>query len=128
MVGNRSDQEATHQILLSTTARNTAVNQLAALVSKYGLDGLNIDFENVAAEDRVYLTSFITLLAEKMRSLDVILSMDVSPDLGTDWTEAFDYAALGKQVNYMVMMGYDEHYDGSQVPGSMPRFLMIKGL
>ncbi|WP_081386464.1 S-layer homology domain-containing protein [Paenibacillus odorifer] len=118
MVGNRSDQEATHQMLLSTTARNTAVNQLAALVSKYGLDGLNIDFENVAAEDRVYLTSFITLLAEKMHSLDVILSMDVSPDLGTDWTEAFDYAALGKQVNYMVMMGYDEHYDGSQVPGS----------
>jgi spore germination protein len=49
MVGNRSDQEATHQMLSSATARNTAVNQLAAVVSKYGLDGLNIDFENVAA-------------------------------------------------------------------------------
>lgn len=118
MVGNRSDQEATHQMLSSTSARNTAVNQLATLVSKYGLDGLNIDFENVEADDRVNLTSFITLLAQKMHALDVTLSMDVSPDLGTDWTDAFDYAALGKQVDYMVMMGYDEHFDGSKLPGS----------
>jgi spore germination protein YaaH len=118
MVGNRSDQEATHQMLSSITARNTAINNLAAVVSKYGLDGLNIDFENVAPNDRAYLTSFITLLAEKMQSLNAALSIDVSPDLGTDWTDAFDYAALGKQVDYMVMMGYDEHYDGSQLPGS----------
>lgn len=118
MVGNRSDQEATHQMLSSITTRNTAVNQLASVVSKYGLDGLNIDFENVAPDDREYLTSFITLLAEKMLTLNATLSIDVSPDLGTDWTEAFDYAALGKQVNYMVMMGYDEHYDGSVLPGS----------
>lgn len=118
MVGNRSDSEATHQMLSSITTRNTAVNQLAAVVSKYRLDGLNIDFENVAPDDREYLTSFITLLAEKMHALNATLSIDVSPDLGTDWTDAFDYAALGKQVNYMVMMGYDEHYDGSKFPGS----------
>ncbi|OZQ66471.1 hypothetical protein CA600_11210 [Paenibacillus sp. VTT E-133280] len=117
MVGNRSDQEATHQMLSSSATRNTAVNQLVALVSKYRLDGLNIDFENVAPDDHEYLTSFITLLAEKMHALNATLSIDVSPDLGTDWTDAFDYAALGKQVNYMVMMGYDEHYDGSKLPG-----------
>ncbi|MNO65527.1 putative sporulation-specific glycosylase YdhD [compost metagenome] len=118
MVGNRSDQEATHQMLSNISARNTAIYQLAAVVSKYGLDGLNIDFENVAPNDRANLTSFITLLAEKMKSLNATLSIDVSPDLGTDWTDAFDYAALGKRVDYMVMMGYDEHYDGSKLPGS----------
>ncbi|WP_342439011.1 S-layer homology domain-containing protein [Paenibacillus sp. FSL L8-0436] len=118
MVGNRSDQEATHLMLSSVTARNTAITQLAAMVSKYGIDGLNIDFENVKAADRKYLTDFIAILAERLHGVNATLSIDVSPDLGTDWTEAFDYAALGEQVDYVVMMGYDEHYGGSVNPGS----------
>ncbi|MCR8660582.1 S-layer homology domain-containing protein [Paenibacillus endoradicis] len=117
MVGNRSDQEATHKMLSSATARIAAVNQLVAVVTKYGLDGLNLDFENVHSDDRTYLTTFVTLLAQKLHGVNAVLSMDVSPDLGTDWTEAFDYASLGKQVDYMVMMGYDQHYDGSKYPG-----------
>lgn len=119
MVGNRSDQEATHQMLSNTAAINTSINQLIALVKKYDLDGLNIDFENVAPEDRAGLTTFITGLANKMHLLNAVLSIDVSPDKGTDWTEAFDYAALGKQVDYIIMMGYDEHYGGSKYPGSV---------
>lgn len=63
------------------------------------------------------MTAFITSLAEKMKALNAVLSINVSPDLGTDWTDAFDYGALGKQVDYMVMMGYDEHYDGSEIAG-----------
>lgn len=117
-VGNRFDQAATHQLLSSTAARTAAVNQLAALVSKYDLDGLNLDFENVAAADKAALTAFVTQLAGKLHALGAVLSVDVSPDLGTDWTEAFDYAVLGKQADYMVMMGYDEHYSGSPTPGS----------
>ncbi|MDQ0113334.1 S-layer homology domain-containing protein [Paenibacillus harenae] len=117
MVGNRSDQEATHQLLSSTSARTAAVNGLAARVSQYGLDGLNIDFENVAPADRANFTALVSQLAVKLHALGKMLSVDVSPDLGTDWTEAFDYAALGKQADYMVLMGYDEHYGGSLYPG-----------
>ncbi|GGF95696.1 hypothetical protein GCM10010912_45800 [Paenibacillus albidus] len=117
MVGNRSDQAATHRMLSSAATRNTAVNGLAAMAKKYGLDGLNLDFENVAPQDRTALTTFVTLLAEKLHANQQILSVDVSPDLDTDWTEAFDYGALGLQADYMVLMGYDEHYSGSAVPG-----------
>lgn len=118
MVGNRFDQEATHQMLSNPTARNTVINQLTAIVSKYDLDGLNMDFENVAPKDRASFTAFITLLAEKLHAQGAVLSVDVSPDLGTDWTEAFDYAALGKQADYIVMMGYDEHYGAESGAGS----------
>lgn len=117
MTGNRSDQEATHLLLSSPDASSAAINGLAALVDKHGLDGLNIDFENVAPADRNYLTAFVTQLAAKLHMLGAKLSIDVSPDLGTDWTEAFDYAELGKQADYMVLMGYDEHYGGSKYPG-----------
>ncbi|MFD0589315.1 S-layer homology domain-containing protein [Paenibacillus sp. GCM10027627] len=118
MVGNRFDQEATHQMLTTATARDKVINQLVDSVKKYGLQGLNIDFENVAPKDRQSFTTFITLLAEKLHAQKAVLSIDVSPDLGTDWTEAFDYAALGKQADYMVMMGYDEHYGELSGAGS----------
>ncbi|MEF2245963.1 S-layer homology domain-containing protein [Paenibacillus sp. IITD108] len=117
MVGNRSDQALTHQILTNSAASNHLIDQLAELVSRYGLDGLNIDFENVAPKDGPALTAFVTQLAERLDALKAVLSVDVSPDLGTDWTEAFDYAALGKQADYIVMMGYDEHYGGSPKAG-----------
>lgn len=119
MVGNRSDQDATHQMLSNSGARNTAIANLAALVQKYDLDGLNIDFENVSPQDRTSLTAFITGLSEKLKDMNVTLSVDVSPDRGTGWTEAFDYASLGEQADYIVLMGYDEHWGGSPVAGSI---------
>lgn len=118
MVGNRSDQAATHQMLSSSGARNTAITKLAAFVQKYDLDGLNIDFENVAPQDRTSLTAFIIELSKKLHNMNATLSIDVSPDRGTDWTDAFDYASLGEHADYVVLMGYDEHWGGSSVAGS----------
>jgi len=119
MVGNRFDQEATHQMLSNSEKRNAVIDQLAAKVSKYSLDGLNIDFENVAPKDKANLTLFIADLAKKLDEAGAALSVDVSPDLGTDWTEALDYKALGEHADYIVMMGYDEHYGGSINAGSV---------
>ncbi|BBH24405.1 hypothetical protein Back11_57500 [Paenibacillus baekrokdamisoli] len=119
MVGNRSNQEVTHQVLSDSTSRNQVINNLTAIVKRYGLDGLNIDFENVAPEDRAVMTTFITDLSEKLHAIDAVLAVNVSPDLEWDWTEAFDYAELGKHADYIVMMGYDEHWSGGTVAGSV---------
>ncbi|GMK42788.1 hypothetical protein PCCS19_58480 [Paenibacillus sp. CCS19] len=117
MVGNRSDQELTHAVLSDSIARAALVNNLAAAVRSNGLAGLNIDFESVAPMDRTNFTTFITELKTKLSAIKAVLSVNVSPDLGTDWTEAFDYAALGKQADYMVMMGYDEYWSGRGTAG-----------
>ncbi|MFF2483060.1 S-layer homology domain-containing protein [Paenibacillus sp. NPDC058071] len=119
MVGNRSNQELTHQLLSNRQYRETLVQNLADQARKYKLDGLNIDFENVAPKDRNDMTAFIRSLAEKLRPLGVVLSVNVSPDRDSDWTEAFDYKELGKLANYIVLMGYDEHWDGSPIAGSV---------
>ncbi|OMF36861.1 hypothetical protein BK133_08025 [Paenibacillus sp. FSL H8-0548] len=118
MVGNRSNQTATSQMLSTAKARSAVIAKLAAFAKTYELDGLNIDFENVAPKDRAALTAFIAELSEKLTQMKVTLSMDVSPDRGTDWTDAFDFASLGKQVDYMVLMGYDEHWGASSGAGS----------
>ncbi|GLX68796.1 S-layer homology domain-containing protein [Paenibacillus glycanilyticus] len=119
MVGNRSNQEVTHQNLSNVTYRTKVVNQLAAYVQNYGLKGLNIDFENVAPEDRSYMTAFISELSAKVHKLGAVVSVCVSPDLGSDWTEGFDYAALGASADYIVMMAYDEHWSTSPLAGSV---------
>lgn len=112
MVGNRSDQAATHAMLSDAGRRSAFTLKLAGLVRQYGLEGLNLDFENVAPGDRQSFTAFVSELDDQLDGLDAVLSVNVSPDFGTDWTEAFDYAALGRAADYVVLMGYDEHWSG----------------
>ncbi|MCM3630691.1 S-layer homology domain-containing protein [Paenibacillus glycanilyticus] len=119
MVGNRSSQEVTHQNLSNATYRGKVVDRLASYVQKYGLKGLNIDFENVAPGDRAYMTAFISELSTRLHKLGAVVSVCVSPDLGSDWTEGFDYQALGASADYIVMMAYDEHWSTSPKAGSV---------
>ncbi|MBJ8191911.1 glycoside hydrolase, partial [Bacillus cereus] len=110
MLGNHSDPVLTHQILSDEKKRAAVIQKLAGYVKTYGLSGINVDFENVSPEDRLSLTAFISELGTSLRKAGAVLSIDVSPDLGTDWTEAFDYEALGRYADYVVLMGYDEHW------------------
>ncbi|MCJ8010949.1 S-layer homology domain-containing protein [Paenibacillus sp. KQZ6P-2] len=119
MLGNHSDPVLTHQFLSNEAKRKTVVQQLTGYVKTYGLSGINVDFENVSPDDRLYLTAFISELSTSLHGVGAVSSIDVSPDLGTDWTEAFDYEALGRYADYVVLMGYDEHWAGDPVAGSV---------
>ena len=126
MLGNHSDSALTHQILSDTSKRKTVIQKLTSYVKVYGLSGINVDFENVSPEDRLPLTAFISELGTSLRGAGAVLSIDVSPDLGTDWTEAFDYEALGRYADYVILMGYDEHWDGDPVAGSVSSFPWVE--
>lgn len=126
LVGNRSDQTLTHQLLSDAAKRAAAIRSLASWAIGYGIDGLNLDFENVAPEDRDDMTRFVGELAAALHAANLTLSVNVSPDLGTDWTEAFDYAAIGRQADYVVLMAYDEHWEGGP-PGSVSSLPWLRG-
>ncbi|REE55332.1 spore germination protein YaaH [Paenibacillus taihuensis] len=119
MVGNHSDPTATHTMLSSSTLRQAFVRQLADRFLTNHIDGLNIDFENMMPADRNDFTTFIKELHDALKSIPAVLSVNVSPDSGTDWTDVFDYAALAKQSDYIVLMGYDEHWSGAPEAGSV---------
>ncbi|WKL01349.1 glycosyl hydrolase family 18 protein [Paenibacillus amylolyticus] len=119
LLGNRSDSALTHQMLSSSANRAAVISQVAAYVKTYKLDGINVDFENVDPADREGLTAFVTSLTATLHALGAVVSVDVSPDLGTDWTDAFDYAKLGAVSDYMVLMGYEEHWNGDPKAGSV---------
>ena len=83
------------------------------------MDGLNLDFENVDPDDRDLLTAFVKDLGTRLRSAGKILSIDVPPDSNTDWSEPYDYAALSKNADYLVLMDYEEHWASSSIMGSV---------
>ncbi|OAB41535.1 glycoside hydrolase [Paenibacillus glacialis] len=119
MLGNRSNSELTHTILSSSITRNKVIQQLTSYVKKYKLAGINVDFESVDPIDRDNLTAFISALSNELHKIGAVTSIDVSPDLGTDWTDGFDYAKLGKSADYVVLMSYDEHWSTSPKAGSV---------
>lgn len=118
MLGNQSDSNVTHEMVSSYANRTKIIDELSRYVRTYAIDGINVDFENVNGTDRNSLTLFIKELSNAMNRLGVVVSVDVSPDLGTSWTAAFDYEALGRYADYLVLMGYDEHWAGAPQAGS----------
>ncbi|MEF2964640.1 S-layer homology domain-containing protein [Paenibacillus sp. M1] len=112
MFGNRLNMENTHALLSSPGKTSSAITTVVTSAAASGIQGINLDFENIGGADREAFTSFVAELSRQLHAKGMVLSVDVSPDLGTDWTEAFDYAALGKSADYIVLMGYDEHWSG----------------
>lgn len=119
MLGNHSDASLTHDLLNSPSQVAALIQQITDAADAYGLDGIVMDFENVNAEDRQQLTAFVRNLSAQLHEQGAILAICVSPDKGSEWTAAFDYRALGSSTDYIILMGYDEHWAGRADPGSV---------
>jgi spore germination protein len=119
MLGNHSNADWTDRILSDAQKRTAVIQQVTAYVQKYQLAGINMDFENVYIKDKDALTTFVADLATALHGMNRKLSVDVSPDTGTDWTNAINYQAIGQSADYVIMMGYDEHWGGSPQAGSV---------
>lgn len=128
LFGNRFDQEATHTLLTSKAKSSELIARVVNSAMQTGVQGINLDFENVAPEDREAFTSFVAEFARRLHEQNMVLSVDLSPDFQTDWTEAYDYAALGKSADYIVLMGYDEHWSGGKAGSVASLPWLEKGL
>jgi spore germination protein YaaH len=127
LFGNRFDEELTHKLLADETSRRSLISQMVRFVDKYHLDGINLDFEDMYPHTRAHFTAFVDELAEALQECGAVLSVDVPPDLQTDWSKPYDFQALGKSADYLVVMLYEEHWKGSPKAGSissLPWFAM----
>lgn len=105
-----------YQILGNSEARGHLIEGLISVAQEYELDGLNIDLESVRSGEGAHFVQFLRELSIKCRELGLILSVDnYPPNSGNTY---FDYEEQGIVCDYVVMMGYDEHWGGSGDPGS----------
>ena len=108
-------------MLTDPTARAAAVSNIASMVKQQGYQDVNIDFELLPQGVRSSLTTFMTDLRKALPQ-NVRLSMSIFPPVGVSASinGAYDYAALAKVTNYLVIMLYDHHYDGGPAGAVSP--------
>lgn len=106
-----------HTFLTTLDARTNLISQLLQEASSCGFEGINVDFELIPEENGEDYIEFIRELSIACRNAGVILSVDNYPSY--NFNSHYHLEEQGVFVDYEVVMGYDEHYAGSQEPGSV---------
>lgn len=91
-------------------------SQIVAAIAEYNLDGVNVDIENVTETERESYTDFVGLLRQKLptgKSLSVAVAANPW-NMTTGWHGSYDYIKLAEYSDYLMLMTYDEHYQGSE--------------
>jgi spore germination protein YaaH len=118
LFANGFNPERTKAFLSDPAARARSVAQVLAFCRGLGLDGINIDFENVFDDDRDRLTSYVSELGQALHAAGLRVSIDVTVVSDKpNWSACYDRAALGKVVDAVVLMAYDEHWRSGPVSG-----------
>lgn len=120
LFSNNFDPDITTEALASYDTRMHMIKQLLSFAELYNLQGINIDFENVYLKDKDKLTQFVRELTPLAHEQGLVISIDVTVRGGSEmWSLFLDRKALGETVDYMILMGYDEHWASSPVAGSV---------
>ena len=117
LVDNFSENISTTEILSRTSTRQNLVRQLVDAALASGLDGINIDFEYLEEAVGIHFLQFLRELSVETHKNNLVLSVD-NP-VPEDFTSHYDRAEQGRVVDYVIIMGYDEHYVGSEEAGSV---------
>ncbi len=117
LIDNFTSDMSTFEVLSHTASRQALIGNLVSSVVNCGADGINIDFETLSEETGVHFLQFLRELSVECRRKNLILSVD-NP-VPEDFTGHYDRAEQGRVVDYVIIMGYDEHYVGSVEAGSV---------
>ena len=79
-----------------------------------------MDFENIDPKNKQDFVLFITELKIALQPHEIKVSVDVTREnIDPFWSGSLDRKKLGEVADYIVMMGYDEHWGGSPKAGSV---------
>jgi len=107
----------TYEVLSYTSKRENLINQLIAKAIQYDLDGINVDFEELTVETGVHFIQFIRELSIKCRLNGIVLSVDNY--VPKAYSAHYHREEQGVFADYVIIMGYDEHFAGSAESGSV---------
>ena len=118
LVGNTESVDVDlYEVLANTENRRRLICGLVDVAQAYGLDGLNIDIENLSLDAGEPFVQFIRELSIPCRKYGIVLSVDNYVPM--NHTDHYNRAEQGVVADYVIIMGYDEHYNGSDAAGSV---------
>ncbi|MBE5824381.1 MAG: chitinase [Butyrivibrio sp.] len=108
---------STGEVLGHASSRAALIENVISACIAAGVDGLNLDFEMVAAEDGQSFVEFVRELSIACRKAGLVFSIDNYVPM--NFNDHYDLEEQGIVADYVIIMGYDEHYAGSQEAGSV---------
>ncbi|HBA50905.1 MAG TPA: chitinase [Lachnospiraceae bacterium] len=108
---------SSYEVLSSTTKRGKLVQSIVDTSLEYKLDGVNIDFEGLTEDCGIHYVQFLRELSVLCRSNGLILSVDNYVPF--HFNNFYRLDIQGLVTDYVIIMGYDEHWHGSGDPGSV---------
>lgn len=124
LIDNFNDNVSTYEVLSYTSKRERLINQIIAAAIEYDLDGINIDFEELKTEEGEHFIEFIRELSIKCRNNGIVLSIDNY--VPTEFSALYNRKEQGIVADYVIIMGYDEHYATSEEPGSVSSISFVR--
>jgi len=117
LIDNFNENVDLNSLLSIQESRTALINNLISTALDYNLDGINIDFENVPEEASDSFIQFIRELSIPCRENDIVLSVDNY--VPREYTNYYNRKEQGIYADYVIIMGYDEHWSGSTEAGSV---------
>lgn len=108
------------EVLSYTQKRAYLIQNLIAEVISKGADGINVDFENVSSSCSPHYIQFIKELSLACHENNLVISVDNY--VPSEYTNHYRRSSQANFADYLIIMGYDEHYAGSDAGsvGSLP--------
>lgn len=117
LVENMTYNVDTYSVLSSTSKRAKLIGGLMQEALALGLDGINVDFESLSSETGEHFVQFLRELSIPCRANGLVLSVDNY--VPTDGSSHYGRAEQGVVADYVIIMGYDEHWGGGGKAGSV---------
>ena len=108
---------STLNMLSSTTGRQNLVKNVTDTAVGLGLDGINVDFEQLSSDCGPHYVEFLRELSIECRNKGLVLSVDNYVPF--NFNDYYRLDIQGEVADYVIIMGYDEHWHGSKDPGSV---------
>lgn len=105
-----SNMSETSKMLSDYKSRENVINQIIKYIKQYNLDGINIDFEGMYETDKDNFSRFLIEIRPRLNEIGAVLSVDVTaPDGAPEWSLCYDRYTIGKVVDYVMFMAYDQY-------------------
>lgn len=103
--------------LAYASVRSRIIEQLLAEAASYGMDGINVDFENLKEAGIPHYLQFLRELTSAAHAQNLVVSVDTP--VPQAYTMYYQRGEQARFVDYMIVMAYDEHFAGSEEAGSV---------
>ena len=103
--------------LAYASVRSRIIEQLLAEAASCGMDGINVDFENLKEAGIPHYLQFLRELTSAAHEQNLVVSVDTP--VPQSYTMYYQRGEQARFVDYMIVMAYDEHFAGSEEAGSV---------